>query len=215
MKDCKKEGLAVFTIRELIELGNTIDEQLSDPDVDDLFTICYTSGTTGNPKGVMLTHRNMLGLLASLPLTPIRLKNTDVHLSYLPLAHILERIVVHSLAQYGGSIGFYQGDILKVKEDLASLRPTIFVSVPRMYSRFYDLMQGKIAELKGLKRKLADKAVRTKLSNLNKNGSVKHCLYDKLIFKKFKQVLGGRVRIAITGSAPISTEVLDFMKIAF
>lgn len=104
---------------------------------------------------------------------------------------------------------------MKLKEDLEELRPTIFISVPRLYSRFYDLMQSKLSELKGMKKKLADRAIRTKLANLAKSAKYTHCLYDRLIFKKFRAVLGGRVRLCGTASAPISKDILDFMKIAF
>lgn len=192
---CEQAGLTLLTIDQLIQEGAHLETQLNDPEPDDIFTICYTSGTTGNPKGVMISHQNMIAGLAPQSRSSIKLYNSDVHLSYLPLAHIMERIIVHCLTINGSRIGFYQGDVLKLKEDLAELRPTIFVSVPRLYSRFYDVMQSKLAELKGCKKKLADKAIKAKLENLNKSGKVKHCIYDKLIFKKFRAVLGGRVRI--------------------
>lgn len=115
----------------------------------------------------------------------------------------------------GMRIGFYQGDVLKLREDLAELRPTIMPSVPRLFNRFYDVMQSRMKELTGMKKRLADWAVATKLANLEKDGSVTHGLYDRLVFNKFKAILGGRVRKLVTGSAPISKDVLGFLKIAF
>jgi len=138
-----------------------------------------------------------------------------VHLSYLPLAHILERIIFFGLLANGARIGFYQGDVTVIIEDLAELRPTIFVSVPRLYTKLYDRIQSVISEAKGLKAKLLRKGIKSKLANLHKNGTTKHCFYDKLIFRKMKARLGGRVRICITGSAPISKEIIDFLKICF
>mmetsp|Transcript_9612 Transcript_9612/g.10859 ORF Transcript_9612/g.10859 Transcript_9612/m.10859 type:complete len:418 (+) Transcript_9612:767-2020(+) len=163
----------------------------------------------------MLHHGCITSMVAGIDKSHIKLKSTDVHLSYLPLAHILERIVFFGLMANGARIGFYQGDILKVVDDLAVLRPTIFVSVPRMYSKFYDRIQGLIKETKGFKAKLLRNGIKSKLKNLKRNGTVKSCFYDALIFKKMRARLGGRVRICITGSAPIAKEVLDFLKICF
>lgn len=88
-------------------------------------------------------------------------------------------------------------------------------SVPRLYNRFYEAMQSKVNELTGMKKSLAESAIKTKLENLRTKGELTHGFYDCLVFKNFKAVLGGRVRVMITGSAPISPDVLDFLKIAF
>ena len=104
---------------------------------------------------------------------------------------------------------------MKLKEDLAVLKPTIMASVPRLYNRFFDVMQQKIKETTGAKRKLVDWGIAKKMKNLQGYAQTTHSVYDPLIFNKFKAVLGGRVRILISGSAPISTEVLQFLKIAF
>lgn len=115
----------------------------------------------------------------------------------------------------GMQYGFFQGDVLKLREDLAVLQPTIMVSVPRLYNRFYDVMQQKIQELTGMKRSITEWGVQKKLTNLDKYAQTTHAVYDKLVFNKFKAILGGRVRVMITGSAPIAKEVLNFLKIAF
>lgn len=163
-----------FTLGQLIEEGEEVKEQLHDPDKDDVFTICYTSGTTGNPKGVMLSHANIIALTAAIEKSPVKLGSKDVHLSYLPLAHIFERLMFFGVLSMGGSIGFYQGDVLKIVEDLAELRPTFFASVPRLFNRLYDKIQATLGELTGLKQKLANKGINAKLANLRKNGAVKH-----------------------------------------
>jgi long-chain acyl-CoA synthetase len=214
-KACDKNGIKLYKYNELIEAGEGITFQLSDPEPQDLLTICYTSGTTGSPKGVMLSHANLVSLLAASINSGIELTKKDVHLSYLPLAHIFERINCVNALLNGASIGFYQGDVLKIADDLAALRPTIFASVPRLYTRLYDKIKIILSELKGCKKSLAQRAIKTKMANLHKNGAVKHCLYDCLVFKKMRARLGGRVRFCITGSAPISKEVLDFLKICF
>ena len=104
---------------------------------------------------------------------------------------------------------------MRLKEDLAILKPTFLPSVPRLFNRFYDGMQSKIKELKGVKRYLANKAVNVKIKNLENSGTVTHAVYDKLVFNKFKDVVGGRVKKMVTGSAPISKDILNFLKIAF
>jgi long-chain acyl-CoA synthetase len=213
--ECDKNGIKLYKYYELIEAGEGITHQLHDPEPQDLLTICYTSGTTGSPKGVMLSHANLAALLAASKNSGIDLSAKDVHLSYLPLAHIFERINYNNALLNGASIGFYQGDVLKIADDLAALRPTIFASVPRLYTRLYDKIQIILSELKGMKKSLAQRAIKTKMTNLSKNGAVKHCLYDCLVFKKMRARLGGRVRFCVTGSAPISKEVLDFLKICF
>ena len=115
----------------------------------------------------------------------------------------------------GVHYGFYGGDVLKLKEDLQVLKPTIMVSVPRLFTRFYDVMQQKIAELTGMKKTITEWGVQRKLINLEKSAHVNHTFYDNLVFYKFREFLGGRVRIMVTGSAPISKEVLNFLKVAF
>lgn len=101
---------------------------------------------------------------------------------------------------------------MKLKDDLAVLRPTIFVSVPRLYNRFYDAIKSNLDKVAGFKGKLAKKALATKLELVKTTGEVQHKFWDALVFKKSKQALGGRVRWAGTGSAPISGETLNFLK---
>jgi len=118
------------------------------------------------------------------------------------------------MVQVGASVGYFGGNILLIKDDLASLRPTFFVSVPRLYQRFYDVMQGKIKELTGLKGKLCQWGIEAKMANLSLNGETTHSIYDKLIFNKFRESMGGRVKFMVTGSAPLAKEIVNFMKIA-
>lgn len=173
-KEAAEAGLRIYTIKDLIKTGFKSEVVLDDSKPMDLFTVCYTSGTTGNPKGVMLSNRNMVGMCATQATSPVALYNNDVHLSYLPLAHIMERCVLYCIISNGAKYGLFQGDILKLKDDMEELKPTIFVSVPRLYTRFYDIMQSKVRELKGCAKKIAAKAITAKLQNLHKSGTVTH-----------------------------------------
>ena len=116
-----------------------------EPSPDNWATICYTSGTTGKPKGVIMTHRNMIADVSSLMFQfaksnmPIPVVGPDdVHISYLPLAHMFERMVHLWIFCHGAKIGFFRGDIKKLTDDIKLLRPTIFPSVPRLLNRVYD-----------------------------------------------------------------------------
>lgn len=211
----EKCGLKVLTLAEVIESGKKKKVEYEKVTPETIYTFSYTSGTTGTPKAAMLTHGNFVGTIGGLrEYHGYKLFSTDVYLSYLPLAHVLERVVYCLLIQCGAKIGYYNGDVLKLKDDLQALRPTVFVSVPRLFNKFYDTMKEGIRKLTGTKKSLAEKAIATKLENLHRTGTVTHSLYDKLVFKKTKKALGGRVRYMLTGSAPISAEVLDFLKIA-
>jgi len=113
----------------------------------------------------------------------------------------------------GGSIVYYSGDVQKIKADLPLVKPTVFVSVPRLYSRFYDAIQKKLGELEGWTKSALNHGLEKKLSNVTTNGGYTHKVYDRLFFNKTKAALGGRVRLMISGSAPLLPEVHKFLKV--
>lgn len=215
----KDAGYEAYTFEDFTKLGASNATPVTPVSSDDLATICYTSGTTGLPKGVMLSHRNFVADFQSLNWLAdrgdgLQITRDDVHISYLPLAHVFERIVHAYLMGLGSRIGFYQGDTLKLLDDVAALRPTIFVSVPRLLNRVYDKILGAIAADGGIKKFLFDRAYASKLSYL-RQGHFTHWFWDRLIFSKVRARLGGQVRVILTGSAPIGADVMDFLRIAF
>lgn len=187
------------------------------PQPTDLCTICYTSGTTGNPKGAMLMHKNFIASALSFPYHGLPLHPTDVMISYLPLAHCFERVLHVAMYHVGGAIGFYRGDVLLLVEDIALLRPTVFPSVPRLFNRIYDKLVVGTVKAPGLRGTLFRKAYASKLQALKEGGSggLTHWFWDRLLFGRVAAVLGGRVRVMITGSAPISGEILTFLRLCF
>ncbi|KAA8548618.1 hypothetical protein F0562_000302 [Nyssa sinensis] len=129
-------GVEVVSYSKLLSQGCSNLQPFCPPKPDDVATICYTSGTTGTPKGAVLTHGNLIANVAGACVT-VKLYPSDVYISYLPLAHIYERTNQVMMVYFGVAVGFYQGDNLKLMDDMAALRPTIFCSVPRLYNRIY------------------------------------------------------------------------------
>lgn len=214
LEKLEKLGLKVLRFQDVVASGEGKVLPYAQVLPEDVFTFSYTSGTTGNPKGVMLTHLNFSSTISSISNTGFNLAPTDVHLSYLPLAHVFERCIALGMMAYGGTICFYSGDVMKIKDDLMLCKPTIFVSVPRLYHRLYSAIKDKLDQLTGMKKAIADQALAGKLYYLRNGGYVTHRLWDKLVFNKTKEAFGGRVRIMISASAPISGEILDFLKVA-
>lgn len=213
LEEAERLGLKLINFNDLISLCESGTD--NPPSPDSIFTICYTSGTTGRAKGAMIKHSNMISAMSGLFDMKFVFTPQDVHLSYLPLAHVMERLGIHHFLSFGVAIGFYQGEILKLKEDLAELKPTLLVSVPRLFNRFYELISQQLGELTGVKKLLADRAIAGKMHYFRTQGTLVHKLWDSLIFKKIKNVLGGRVQLMVTGSAPISPDVLNFLKVVF
>ncbi|ORY97924.1 hypothetical protein BCR43DRAFT_457153 [Syncephalastrum racemosum] len=181
---------------------------------DDLAFIMYTSGTTGMPKGAMLSHRNFVSACSASYKNMGPSLDDDVTISYLPLAHIFGRLIDITALARGSRIGYFSGDITQILDDLQYLKPTIFPSVPRLLNRVYASIVQKTVEAPGVKGAIARRAVATKLANLNAGKGNTHPVWDRIIFNKVRQALGGRVRFIVTGSAPIGPDVMQFLRIA-
>lgn len=211
----KEAGIDIMSFKEFEALGQAHHQKPQPPKPEDLALICFTSGTTGNPKGAMITHGNVISNTAAfLKLTQVHctLSVSDVHVSYLPLAHMFERVVQSVVLVNGGRIGYFQGDIRLLMDDLKTLQPTVFPVVPRLLNRMFDKIFSQANT--PMKRWLLDFAFRRKEAEL-RNGVVRQdSLWDKLIFKKVQASLGGRVRMMITGAAPVSPVILTFLRAA-
>ncbi|KDR81465.1 hypothetical protein GALMADRAFT_239413 [Galerina marginata CBS 339.88] len=206
-------GLFFREFSELEEFGNAnlVEPIAAYPDL--VASICYTSGTTNNPKGVILKHK-ALALATHSNMYGLSLPEDACLLSYLPLAHIYERVCELCTIAVGGRIGYYTGDPLRLLEDAQILKPNFFPSVPRVLNRVYQaaMVGGNVPGLKGV---LFNKALQTKITRLHQTGEVTHAFWDRLVFRKIQAVLGGSVQLVTSGSAPISPDVMDFLKVAF
>ncbi|RWR95381.1 AMP-dependent synthetase/ligase [Cinnamomum micranthum f. kanehirae] len=206
-------GVKIMSYSKLLYQGQSNLQQFSPPTPDDTATICYTSGTTGTPKGAVLTHGNLIANVAGSNFL-LKFYPSDIYISYLPLAHIYERVNQILMAYYGVAIGFYQGDNLKLMDDMAALRPTLFCSVPRLYNRIYDGITNAVKASGGLRERLFNAAFNAKKQAIMK-GKNPSPMWDRLVFNKIKEKLGGRVRFMGSGASPLSPDVMDFLRICF
>lgn len=210
-----KLGIEIISHAEVQKLGEANHHEAVPPRPSDLSTICYTSGTTGNPKGVMLTHENVVADVAAVAMQLGEHKPgpKDVMISFLPLAHMLERCCEVALIMEGGSIGFYQGDIRLLMDDMQALKPTVTPAVPRLLNRIYDKVRSS-TENSFVKRNLLKLALRSKESEISQCIIRNNSLWDKLVFKKVQAGMGGNIRLLVVGSAPLAGNVLTFMRCA-
>ncbi|KAK3418558.1 hypothetical protein EUGRSUZ_H04493 [Eucalyptus grandis] len=198
---------------KLLSQGRSNIQPCCPPKPENIATICYTSGTTGTPKGVVLTHGNLIANVAGYSETTTFF-SSDIYLSYLPLAHIYERMNQILGAYYGVAVGFYQGDNMKLMDDLAALRPTIFCSVPRLYNRIYAGITNAVKSSGMLKERLFRVAFNSKKHAIL-TGRNPSPMWDRLVFNRIKEKLGGRVRFMVSGASPLSSDVADFLRVCF
>uniref|UniRef100_A0A8C2G2U9 Long-chain-fatty-acid--CoA ligase n=1 Tax=Cyprinus carpio TaxID=7962 RepID=A0A8C2G2U9_CYPCA len=203
-------GIDIISLRDA-----EVNKPQIPPQPDDLAIICFTSGTTGNPKGAMLTHSNIVSNVSAFiyvtkPTCPIGPQ--DTHISYLPLAHMFERVVQGVILMHGARIGYFQGDIRILMDDLSTLKPTVFPVVPRLLNRMFDKIYGQVNS--PLKRRILEFAFRRKENEMKSGIMRRDSVWDKIIFKKVQASVGGHVRMMITGAAPISAPVLTFLRAA-
>ncbi|XP_030293803.1 long-chain-fatty-acid--CoA ligase 6 isoform X1 [Sparus aurata] len=208
-------GVHVQAMQEVEAQGREHHRNPIPPVPDDLSIVCFTSGTTGNPKGVMLTHGNVVADFSGfLKVTDkvIFPNQDDCLISFLPLAHMFERLIESVVYCHGGRIGFYQGDIRLLPDDMKALRPTIFPVVPRLLNRMYDKIFSQANS--PLKRWLLNFAAKRKGAEVSSGIIRSDSIWDKIFFSKIQASLGGRLRMIITGAAPTSPSVLGFLRAA-
>jgi long-chain acyl-CoA synthetase len=184
----------------------------------DLASIVYTSGTTGDPKGAMLTHGNFVSnVRASLQVLPIG--SDDVALSALPFSHVFERMVAHYLYPAAGTTIALAASIEDVIENLSEIRPTVMTMVPRFYEKMYARVKESAAKGSPLKRRIFAWAIavgrehgeyRLRGEAAPLGLSLRYRVATLLVFKKLHKRLGGRLRFFVSGSAPLSKEIADF-----
>jgi long-chain acyl-CoA synthetase len=197
---------------------SALDEAAAAIDEDDLYTLQYTSGTTGPPKGCMVSHRNYYAMAAVIDHLPGYVSADDLMLLYLPLAHNFGRLMHLSGAYVGYTIAFL-ADPLRTADALLEVRPTVLPSVPRVYEKVHTAVVSAIDEQQGARRRLAEWSLRVgrEAGSREEAGrrvprvlAVQRRLADRLVFAKVRERLGGRLRTPISGGAPLGRDVAEF-----
>ena len=213
----------VCELGQQVENGDQVYQQASDAvGPDDLASIIYTSGTTGDPKGAMLTHSNFMSN-AQAATGIVSITPDDVFLSFLPLSHVFERMGGHYLPLSGGATIAYAESLFTIRQDMQEVRPTIMMSVPRLYEGMHERIIRSVKEGSSTKQKIFhwSVGVGTKVSQAiqrkrkpNPILSLKASIANKLVFQKLKAVTGGRLRFFVSGGAPLSKAIAEFFHAA-
>lgn len=213
-----RSDIQIVSLDDFLKIGadNAVDLTPLAPTKDDLACIMYTSGTTGAPKGVMLTHANIIASVGSIiAIQSDHLSKEDYFLAFLPLAHILEYVVELGLFFVGVTTGYGtvktlgEASVRNCKGDLAEFRPTLFAGVPAVWETLRKGILGKVSQSSSVRQALFNGAYAAKKYKI----PVLKQLADAVVFSKVKAGTGGRLRMALSGGAALSTETQEFISV--
>jgi len=213
LDEVRAKGRAELAVRPA-----AVRERAAEVRPGDLATIIYTSGTTGDPKGVMLTHSNIVFNVKASTAAFAGLDQRDVALSFLPLCHIFERMAEYLMLHHGVTIAYAEG-VDQVVSNLAEVRPTLMCSVPRFYEKVHVRVREKVARDPAYRQRLFAWALkvggerfrhRVEKTSPGPALRIKHAVADRLVFKKIRARVGGRIRVFVSGGAPLAREVAEF-----
>ena len=190
-----------------------INKQYNKVKEDDIFLICYTSGTVDNPKGAMISTRSLTLATNVMPTIGYFLSGVDTILSFLPLAHIMEQLIFTVCLVYGTQTGFSTGNSQRLLEDIQALQPTYFCAVPRVYEKIYKSIMDSVSQKGPLVKRLFDNALKIKINNYERYGKLSHALFDKLFFNKIRNLFGGKMIWMLSGGAALQKDILQGLKV--
>lgn len=217
--ECPNNGVYwADLIREGLELSKNpdssawIQNQLDSIESDDLFSIIYTSGSTGRPKGAELSHRNMLAQIQTIRRDILQLnRKTDVGMVVLPVAHVLERMTIYFFILNGTKV-FFADTPKNAAMLMKEVAPTAMMVVPRILERVYESMTAAGEGCHGFKRWIINRAVKiAKIEDPFKKPSIAHRIYDKLVYRKMREAIGGRFRIIVCGGGALNKSICRFL----
>ncbi|CAF4026108.1 unnamed protein product [Adineta steineri] len=219
LKSAEDKNLKLITYEKLRELGRNNIIDFVPPTPKDIALVMYTSGSTGEPKGCIITHENflcaMFGCARAMDLESLGKNEVPRAMNFLPMAHMFGCGTVVAINYLGGEVGFWQGKVDKLADDFRDFRPTLLSIVPRLLNKLYDKVRSEVLK-KGIPgRILLRLAIGGKLALLRRGDFGHDTIWDKLIFDKIRKQFGGQVRCVISSSAPLSAEVCRFSRAAF
>jgi long-chain acyl-CoA synthetase len=204
-------GVRMLPFQGVVEMGD--GEEIPYPKIDpeQLLYVCYSSGTTGFPKGVMISHRcfitNLLGVLNEAPGSIF-----TRHLCYLPLCHVFERMCSSCVVYHGGKLGIFSGSVNLLTEDMGVLKPTVFIVVPRVLQRINDVVQKTLQKKGAIARAVFNTCWYVKRYCLNKD--IGTSIVDKIVFDSIKRTLGGSVQLIVCGGAALPSDLHEYLQVA-
>ena len=217
-----KLGINLISYEKIIDTGKKCFEEKDNEIInkkyrrvlpDDIFLLCYTSGTMDNPKGAMITTRSLTLATNVMYTISFYLNSEDIILSFLPLAHIMEQLIFTVCLVYGTQTGFSSGNTNRLLEDVQQLQPTYFCAVPRVYEKIYQTILDTISKKGFFIKKLFDKALAIKIYNYEKYGTLSHALFDPIFFNKIKNLFGGKMIWMLSGGASLQNDILQGLKV--
>jgi long-chain acyl-CoA synthetase len=215
-------GLVVMSLEDLRARSceippEALDARAAEVSGSDVATIVYTSGTTGPPKGCLLTHASCV---ATMEMTEARLEldQSAVMFLFLPLAHVLARLTQLVVLDVGGTLAFWSGNPAALLDDIATSRPTHLPSVPRLFEKIRTRALTSVEDAAAPRRKLFDWALSTgrktraaeRTGTVGRGLGVQHAIADRLVLSRVRALFGGELQLALTGAAPIARDVLEF-----
>jgi long-chain acyl-CoA synthetase len=210
IRDTSNLGVAIKTCKELLEEGRNSEAKIDFVRPEEESIIMYTSGSTGTPKGAVLSAANIVAGAASLSSVGCSGTYKDVYLSFLPLAHIYAVAVETIAYAQGAAVGYARGTVKDLISDIVALKPTVMSAVPRILNKVVESMRLKIREQPEFMQRVINWAIATKVKAIKENRAPS-LLLDSILFGKFREALGGRMRMIISGGAPILQDVFDFV----